>query len=224
MKRFFDIVMSTLALLVLAPVLLPVMIILRFTGEGEVFYRQERVGKGNKPFLITKFATMLKESPNIGTGEYTLRNDPRVLPFGRFLRKSKINELPQFWDILVGKMSFVGPRPQMVKVNGWYPAEYKAVLDAVKPGLTGTGSIVFRDEEKILSEAVDYDYCYKNEIIPHKVELEQWYAKNHSLIVDVTLLFITAWVIIFPTSDIFYRIYPHAPYKDRALFGKTAQA
>lgn len=219
-KRTFDIIFSTLALLILSPVLLPVMLILRLTGEGEIFYRQERMGKGNKPFYITKFATMLKNSPNIGTGEYTLKNDPRVLPLGHFLRKSKINEFPQFWDIFIGNMSFVGPRPQMLKVNAVYPEKYQSVLDVVKPGLTGVGSIIFRDEETILSEAKDFDLCYKKEIIPYKVELEIWYRDNRSLLTDIKLIIVTAWVILKPKSKLIYSIFPTIPYIDKETFGQ----
>lgn len=220
LKRLFDIVFSAIALLLLAPILLPIIVILRFTGEGEIFYRQKRMGKGNKPFFITKFATMLKDSPNIGTQEYTLKNDPRVLPIGRFLRKSKINEFPQFWDIFIGNMSFVGPRPQMLKVHASYPKEYEDVLSVVKPGLTGVGSIIFRDEETILSNAEDFDLCYKREVIPYKAELEAWYRDSQSVIVDVMLMFITAWVIIRPNSTIIFKLFPSIPYKDRSEFGK----
>jgi len=220
LKRIFDIVASAFALLILTPILIPVMLILLFTGEGEVFYRQERIGKGNKPFYITKFATMLKNSPNIGTGEYTLRNDPRVFPFGRFLRKSKINEFPQFWDIFIGKMSFVGPRPQMLKVHAAYPKEYENVLASVKPGLTGVGSIVFRDEEIILSNAENFDLCYKKQIIPYKAVLEDWYRDHQSVVVDVVLIFITVWVIIWPDSNIIYKAFQSIPYKDKFLFGQ----
>ena len=110
MKRTLDVVLSFLALVVLAPFLLPVVVILRFTGEGEVFYIQERAGRGGNSFGLYKFATMLKNSPNIGAGEITVREDPRVLPFGQFLRKTKLNELPQLWNIFIGDMSVVGPR------------------------------------------------------------------------------------------------------------------
>lgn len=220
-KRTFDIIVSAIALIILAPILLPVMIILRFSGEGEVFYRQERMGKGNKPFYITKFATMLKNSPNMDGGSYTLQNDPRVLPLGRFLRKSKINEFPQFWDILIGNMSFVGPRPQMVKVHGWYPKEYEEVLNKVRPGLTGVGSIVFRDEESILTKAINVDVTYKKEIIPAKVELEKWYVQNQSTVKDFILIFITAWVVIIPNSNVLYSIFSTIPKIDKKNFGEV---
>src|SRR5690606_26719993 len=110
---FFDIVFSFLALLLLSPLLIPIILLLKFTGEGEVFYLQKRMGFRNKEFYIWKFATMLKNSPNMGSGDVTTRNDPRVTPMGKFLRMSKINELPQLINILKGDMSFVGPRPLM---------------------------------------------------------------------------------------------------------------
>ncbi len=219
-KRFFDIVFSALALLILAPVLVPVIIVLRFTGEGEVFYRQERLGFKNKPFYITKFATMLKDSPNMGTGEYTLQNDPRVLPMGSFLRKSKINEFPQFWDIFIGNMSFVGPRPQMIKVHESYPKEYEEVLAAVKPGLTGVASIIFRDEESIMSRAKNHALTFTHELIPYKAELESWYKNKQSFFGDLQLILITAWVIVKPESNIIFKVFPSIPYKDKASFGQ----
>lgn len=210
-KRLFDIVASFIGLLIISPILLPVMLILKFTGEGEVFYLQERIGKGNKPFFITKFATMLKDSPNMGG--YTVRGDPRVLPFGKFLRKSKINELPQLWDILRGKMSLVGPRPQMTKIHEEYPASFSVVLEALRPGVTGIGSIVFRDEEAILTNAKDKDYCYKQQIIPYKAELEIWYMGNQSFFLDIALIFMTLWAIVKADSQILYGLYPSLPLK-----------
>ncbi|MDG1859886.1 MAG: sugar transferase, partial [Emcibacteraceae bacterium] len=155
MKRLFDFFVALILLIILSPILLPVAIALRFSGENKVFYRQKRIGLDNKPFYITKFATMLENSPNMEGGSYTLKNDPRILPMGGFLRKSKINEIPQLLDILYGKMSFVGPRPQMVKVHSWYPPEFANVLMDLRPGITGIGSIVFRDEETILLNSID---------------------------------------------------------------------
>ena len=106
-KRLLDLIIASIAIVLLSPLLLTVSIILKFTGEGEVFYVQERIGFKNEKFNIIKFATMVKNSPNIGAGEITINNDPRVLPIGKFLRKSKINELPQLWNILIGNMSLV---------------------------------------------------------------------------------------------------------------------
>ena len=220
MKRLFDFLVALVMLLILAPILLPIAIALRFSGENKVFYRQERIGLDNKVFYITKFATMLEDSPNMEGRSYTLKDDPRILPMGGFLRKSKINELPQILDILMGKMSFVGPRPQMIKVHGWYPEEYSEVLMGLRPGVTGIGSIIFRDEETILLHADDYDYCYKNEIIPAKVELEAWYKENRTFMGDIALMFITAWVVIKPESNILNKTFPNIPEITKEKFGK----
>lgn len=220
MKRLFDIITSLIAMLLLAPVLLPVMVILRLTGEKEVFYLQSRIGKNNEPFSITKFATMLKDSPNIGSGEHTLQNDPRVLPIGKFLRKSKVNELPQIWDIFVGKMSWVGPRPTTPSHHSLYPEYYSAVMMDHVPGLTGVGSIIFRDEETILSNANNYEDCYANEIVPYKAEVEKWYKENRTFIMDVILMLITAWIVIFPKSNSLFHIYPSIPARNIYEFGK----
>lgn len=221
MKRFFDFCVAFVMLLILTPMLLPIAIALRFSGENKIFYRQERIGLDNKVFYITKFATMLEDSPNMEGGSFTVTNDPRILPMGGFLRKSKINELPQLIDILLGRMSFVGPRPQMIKVHSWYPPEYSEVLMGLRPGITGIGSIVFRDEESILMAAKDHDYCYKNEVIPAKVDLEKWYKENQSFFGDLALIVITAWVVLKPESNILYKAFPKVPHINKDEYGKN---
>lgn len=148
LKRLIDFIVAFVALLVLSPILIPICILLLLTGEHEVFYLQKRVGYKNKRFQIWKFATMLKNSPNMGTGSLTLRGDSRVLPMGKFLRKTKINELPQIVNVLIGNMSLVGPRPQMEVDFYRYPEHIQEVIYNAKLGITGIGSIVFRDEEK----------------------------------------------------------------------------
>ncbi len=212
-KRFFDIIFSTLALILLLPVFIPVMLLLLFTGEHEVFYRQERVGYKNKIFGIWKFSTMLKNSPNMGTRDLTMRNDPRVTPVGRFLRQSKINELPQLINILTGDMSFVGPRPLMKSGFDRYSDEMKASVYNVKPGLTGIGSIIFRDEELIITNSkMTPDQCYREVILPFKGALELWYQQHQNFLTDLALLFLTGWYIIFPGSRLVYRVFPSLPH------------
>ena len=137
MVRFFDVLLSSIAILAIAPLLLPVMIILRLTGEHEVFYRQSRVGKGGKAFRVIKFATMIKDSPNLSGGYLTQKDDPRVLPVGRLLRKGKINELPQLFNVWIGEMSLVGPRPQARVHYDLFSDEQKAAIDLHAPGVTG---------------------------------------------------------------------------------------
>jgi lipopolysaccharide/colanic/teichoic acid biosynthesis glycosyltransferase len=205
-KRIFDIVLSATALLVLLPLFVPLIIILRLTGEGEVFYRQERVGyRGNK-FSLLKFATMLKNSPNIGTRTITVRNDPRVLPLGRFLRKTKINELPQLINVLKGDMSIVGPRPQTEECFAYFPEENRDRICLAKPGLTGIGSVVFRDEEQIVARSgKSYDRAFREDVQPYKLALEIWYIEHQSLWLDLKLIFITVSVIAFPMSTVYRR-------------------
>ena len=217
-KRLLDLLISVIALIVLSPLLILSIIILRFTGEGEVFYFQERLGFLNSKFFIIKFATMLKDSPSIGSGSITLRNDPRVLPFGKFLRKTKINELPQIINVLKGEMSIVGPRPQMKVDFEKFPESTRDEIYKSKPGITGIGSIVFRDEEKWISNHKgDKHVFYKEKIAPYKTELELWYLKNKSILVDLKLILITALVIIFPKLNIVDKFFKSIPEKPSHL-------
>ena len=217
-KRLFDLTIAVLSLLLLFAPMILVMIILKFTGEGEIFYLQKRLGYLNNEFKIIKFATMVKNSPNIGTGSLTLRGDPRVLPFGNFLRKSKINELPQIFNVIIGNMSIVGPRPQMKVDFDKFPPKKRNEIYKSKPGITGIGSIIFRDEEKWISNCNgDKHEFYKNKIAPYKTDVELWYYKNQSMFVDVKLVILTAWVIIFPNSDFVEKIFKSLPKKPSYL-------
>jgi lipopolysaccharide/colanic/teichoic acid biosynthesis glycosyltransferase len=209
--RFFDILFSLLALFFLLPLFFPIVLILRFTGEKEIFYRQERVGQFGSTFNLLKFATMLKDSPTLGAGEITLKNDPRVLPFGRLLRKSKINELPQLINILLGQISIVGPRPMVTNTFSKYSLEARSELNKVKPGLTGMGSIIFRDEEKFLEGQKNPQKFYDECIIPYKNEIELWYIENQSIITYFKIIFVTAWVIIFSKSRIIEKFFSDIP-------------
>ena len=210
-KRSTDILLSLTAMIVLSPILIPVCIILLLTGEHEVFYFQERIGRGGKPFQVWKFATMLKISPSIGTGTITTRNDPRVLPVGRFLRKTKINELPQLINILIGDMSIIGPRPLVEKVYLAYSNGVRECINNLRPGLSGIGSIIFRDEEFYISQAKDPVKYYNEKIHPVKGELEKWYFHNKSLYVDFMIIFLTCWVIFFQKSNIIYKVFKDLP-------------
>lgn len=217
-KRIFDLISSLLAFLVLSPLMIPIMIGLKLTGEHYIWYLQERVGYKNKLFSIIKFATMLKDSPNMSGGLITLNKDPRLMPMGGFLRSTKINELPQIINILKGDMSVVGPRPVMKKSFDAYPSEIQTIIYNVKPGLTGIGSIVFRDEEKLITaiknEGGDtWDY-YKNTIYPFKGKLEIWYQQNAGLLTDIKIIIITAWVIFLPNSRIVYKWFPTLPKRE----------
>jgi lipopolysaccharide/colanic/teichoic acid biosynthesis glycosyltransferase len=211
MQRFFDLLFSGLALLVMSPLLVPIAIVLRLTGEGEVFFLQERVGKDGKPFKLYKFATMLKNSPNIGTGTVTLKGDPRVLPVGKFLRKTKINELPQLLNIFLGHMSVVGPRPQTHRCFIAFPQALRAAIVGVKPGLSGIGPIVFRDEEDILANNVASIDFYDNVIAPYKGAVEVWYVDHQKLWTYFAVIGVTVWVLLFPNSDMVWHVFKGLP-------------
>ena len=212
-KRLIDIAFSSILIVLLAPLMVPVMIVLRFTGEGEVFYLQNRIGYRNRNFGIYKFATMLKNSPNMGTRSITLRDDPRVTPIGKYLRMTKLNELPQLFNVLFGQMTLVGPRPFVEETFAAYPFHVQQRVYEICPGLTGIGSIVYRDEEEIISNSsLPPAQCYEDQIAPHKGELELWYQDNQSLWLDVRLLVLTLVVVIWPSSgDRVYRWFPTAP-------------
>ncbi len=215
-KRLLDILISLFALIILLPLFITIIIILCLTAEGEIFYFQERIGLKNSRFQIWKFATMLKNSMNMGTGSITLQNDFRVTPVGKFLRKTKINELPQIINILKGDISIVGPRPLVIKSFKAYSDEIQSKIYNVKPGLTGIGSIVFRDEESLISSVKDEDPhdFYKRVIAPYKGELEMWYQEHRSFLLDLKLIFMTAWVIIFSSSTLYHSWFKNLPLRN----------
>jgi lipopolysaccharide/colanic/teichoic acid biosynthesis glycosyltransferase len=211
MIRFFDLVLSGFSLVILSPFLLPIMLVLKFSGEGEIFFLQERVGKNRELFKLVKFATMQKDSPKMGNGTVTMKGDPRVLPVGRFLRKTKVNELPQLINILLGDMSLVGPRPQTPRCFKAFPIESQEIIALVKPGLSGIGPIVFRGEEDILDGHAGTLDFYDNVIGPYKGKVEAWYADKQNLSVYFSLIFLTLWVVCFPKSDLIWRIFRSLP-------------
>ena len=217
-KRIFDFILAFIALTLLSPILIPVVIGLLLTGEHYIFYFQKRIGFKNETFNILKFATMLVNSPNLTGGLHTTRRDPRILPMGGFLRKTKINELPQIFNILKGDMSIIGPRPLVDKTFEPYSDHVKANIYNVKPGLTGIGSIVFRDEERLLSETtLPAPEFYARHISPYKGELELWYQKNLSFYTDFMLIFLTAWAIIAPENDLVYSVFSDLPVRPAIL-------
>lgn len=214
MKRFFDVFFSVWAILVLSPLLIPIIIILLLTGEHYVFYTQDRVGRNGKTFKLLKFATMLKNSPNMGSGDITQKNDPRVLPFGKFLRKTKINELPQLYNIVKGDMSIIGPRPITRKNFNYYAPDIQKEIGKLLPGLSGIGSLIFRDEESYLpKDGSDQILFYKTHIAPYKGALEIWYSQNKNLWIDFRIIVLTVWVVISPASQLPYKWFRDLPQK-----------
>lgn len=212
MVRLLDIVIATILLVLFLPVGLVLAIVLRLTGEGEIFYRQTRVGQGGDEFRLLKFATMLKDSPAMGAGDITVKNDPRVLPLGKFLRKTKLNEVPQLVNVLVGDMSLVGPRPQTPKNFEFFPKEARRTITSMKPGVTGIGSIVFRDEEAITSSFDQpMETVYREIIGPYKAELEAWYSQHQTVSNYLLLIVMTVWVVLRPESRVYGRVWPSLP-------------
>lgn len=220
-KRTFDLSLSIIGLLVISPLFIVIIFMLKFTAEGEIFYKQERMGLHKKLFNIYKFATMLKDSPNLGNKTLTVRNDPRITPIGKFLRITKINELPQILNVIKGDMSLVGPRPLLPKSFEKYTVAVQNVIYKNRPGITGLGSLVFRDEELLVTkykelgkDPIEY---YKTYIYPHKGALEEWYFYNCSILVDIKILFLTFWSLLNPTSQLVYRTLKNLPLKPDSL-------
>jgi len=209
--RFFDIVLSGGAIILLAPLLIPVALFLKLSGEGEIFFLQERVGKNKRMFTLFKFATMLKDSPNLSTGTVTIKNDPRILPSGKFLRKTKINELPQLLNVFIGHMSLIGPRPQALGCFDAFPKESQDLIVRLKPGLSGIGPILFRSEEDILEEHMETLDFYNNVIAPYKGKVEAWYLEKQGLIAYITLILLTVWVILCPKTELVWKIFKDLP-------------
>jgi len=201
LKRSIDLLIALPSLLIISPFLLIIMVILKFTGEGEVFFKQVRLGYKNRPIALWKFVTMRKGSEKVST--ITAKGDPRVLPVGKVLRKLKINELLQIVNVVTGEMSIVGPRPQTQECFDYFPDKTKPFIYENKPGLTGIGSLVFRDEEEIMSRSGKaLNVCYQEDIMPYKAELELWYLKNKTVMVDLKIIILTAIAILFPKADL----------------------
>jgi lipopolysaccharide/colanic/teichoic acid biosynthesis glycosyltransferase len=221
-KRFFDLLFAILIILVLIlllfPLLVAILIILKCTAEGEIFYRQKRIGRNSEAFYMWKFATMLKNSPNMGAGTLTVQNDPRVTKIGRFLRRSKLNEIPQLINILQGDMSFIGPRPLDDKGYFSYPEAIRDQIFRTQPGITGIGSVVFRNEEALFAKThLPPRTFYDLHIAPYKGALEIWYQQNQSFITDFTLLWLTICVILFPNSNLVFKVFPTLPERPSFL-------
>ena len=211
MIRFFDIFFSGIAIIILFPFMLPIMIGLKLTGEHDIFYKQERIGKGGKVFCVLKFATMLRNSPNMAGGVLTQKNDPRILPMGKFLRKTKINELPQLLNIFIGQMSVIGPRPQAKRHYDLYSDEVKAAIDTVAPGLSGLGSVAFRDEEDMLNAVDNRDHFHDTVIAPYKGALEVWFVQHRSVSVYFKLIWLTVLAVLKPSSKAWRTAFKNLP-------------
>jgi lipopolysaccharide/colanic/teichoic acid biosynthesis glycosyltransferase len=194
-KRLSDIIISAVTLLTLSPFLLLIGVIVRAESSGPAVYKQTRVGKSGRPFTLFKFRSM--SVSRAGGAEFTPGQKARVTRFGRILRKSKLDELPQLWNVLVGDMSIVGPRPEVPAWTKVYPERWEIVL-SVRPGITDPASIVFRDEEEILAAAADPDECYRSEILPRKLDLATEYAIRRTLLGDLKIVMRTVLAVLRP--------------------------
>lgn len=217
MTRFLDISIAIIAIVTISPLFLILIIILNFTGEKEIFFYHERIGRYQKKFKLIKFATMLKNSPQIGSKDLTIPNDPRVLRFGTILRKTKLNELPQLFNIIKGDMSFVGPRPLTSKQIETFDKNKLNVILKNKPGLTGIGSIIFNDEEKILSKVDNHEEFYNKIILPYKEELEYWYTKNNHAFSYLFFIIFTIFILFIPNKRILWFIFKSLPQPNEHL-------
>ena len=191
-KRLFDIVCAALGLVVLSPVFAICAVLVGLTSPGGVIFRQERIGRNGKPFFICKFRSMRKDNAGL---KISTSSDSRITPVGHFLRKTKLDELPQLWNVLKGDMSFVGPRPEVAEYVELYDEEQRQVL-LVRPGITGIASIRFRNENELLEGSDDPNQTYIEEIMPQKIALDLEYIPKASVWYDVCLILKTLRTVI----------------------------
>lgn len=194
LKRLFDIVFSLLGLLACSPLFALIATLIKLDSRGPVFFKHQRIGKNFKAFHVYKFRTMVNDATQKGPS-ITAENDPRITAAGKFLRKTKIDELPQLWNILKGDMSFVGPRPEVSKYVKMFSEEYSDILK-VKPGITDYATIEFRDEESVLRKYHNPEEGYIKEILPTKIELYKKYLREKSFFTDIKLILLTLMKIV----------------------------
>lgn len=185
-KRCYDFTFAALGLLLLSPLAIGIALIVKFSDGGSIFYRQRRIGLHGKPFQILKFRTMVIDADKLGPS-VTRGNDPRITKIGRLLRKAKLDELPQLWNVLLGDMSFVGPRPEVPCYVDRYTPEQRQLLD-FKPGVTDLATLMFRDEETLLRNAANVEEFYVQHCIPRKFKLNLWYAQRANLVEDTLII------------------------------------
>lgn len=216
MERLIDIFFALFFLLLLSPLLFLIVIILRFTGENKILFFQKRIGKNYNEFNLIKFATMLENSPNIGSKSITIKKDPRILPFGHILRKTKLNEILQLVNILKGEMSFVGPRPLTRENFILYDSKIRDKILSVTPGLTGIGSIFFRNEEEMLQGNKSLNF-YKKQIAPYKGNLELWFVRNKNLKIYFKIIILTGIVLFISNQKLFFMFFKNLPKPPASL-------
>ncbi len=193
LKRAFDLLVSTVSIVVLSPVLLIIALAIKLDSPGPVFYRQQRIGRNGAPFAILKFRTMVVDADRLGL--LTIGRDARITRVGRFLRKTKLDELAQLFNVFIGEMSLVGPRPEVPKYVALYTDEQRAVL-ALKPGITDLASIRYRDENALLGQSTDPERVYIDEVMPAKLAINLDYLAHFSFWGDIGLLFATVGALL----------------------------
>ena len=194
-KRMIDILGAAFGLIILSSIFLYVAIRIRRESPGPVFYRGDRVGRNGKPFRILKFRTMYETPENHNGLPLTVKNDERVTPFGSWLRETKFNELPNFWNVLVGEMSLVGPRPEDPAFVEKWPEDIKAEVLSIRPGMTSPASVIFRDEEDMLDASSVLD-DYLKSILPEKLRLDQLYVRYYTFFGDLDVIFMTLVMLL----------------------------
>ncbi len=196
MKRLIDIFASFLALIIFSPLIIIISLAIFFDSGLPIFYSQKRLGKDYKEFTMYKFRTMVKDADKKGA-LVTAGHDPRITKVGRFLRRTKLDELPQFFNVLKGDMSLVGPRPEVERYARFYKPEFEYILSKVKPGITDNASLQYRYEEKILANKENHEDLYINELLPKKLILAKDYADNNNMFMDLTILLKTIYAVLF---------------------------
>jgi lipopolysaccharide/colanic/teichoic acid biosynthesis glycosyltransferase len=195
LKRTFDILFSLVSILLLLPFFIIIGILIKYESPGRIIYSGWRMGQGGKPFRIWKFRTMYERPESYAGPAVTATGDKRITPFGHWLRDTKVNELPQVWNVLIGEMSFVGPRPEDVDIANKWPKDAKAEILSVRPGITSPASIVYHDEERLL-KGTDFMTTYYQQILPDKMRLDRIYVRHHTLLGDLDIIFWTLAVLL----------------------------
>jgi lipopolysaccharide/colanic/teichoic acid biosynthesis glycosyltransferase len=206
-KRLFDVTAGILLLFLLSPLLLLIAFLVKRTSAGPIFYKQIRMGRGDRPFLIYKFRTMYADADQHGPA-ITSSDDPRITPVGQKLRGMKLDELPQIFNVLRGEMSFVGPRPQVTKFVNEFGPEYRAIVLAVRPGITGPTQLEFRNEELMLEGVEDREQYYIEHLLPTKCRMDAQYVENRSVAYDARVMCQTVWLFV---RGVYLRVFRRKP-------------
>jgi lipopolysaccharide/colanic/teichoic acid biosynthesis glycosyltransferase len=194
-KRIFDFIASLIGLILLSPFLVIIGVLVKISDKGPVFYRSKRVGQNFKPFYLLKFRTMVVNAEELGPS-ITKGGDQRITKIGKFLRKYKLDELPQLWNVVKGELSLVGPRPEVEKYISFYKDDYKEILK-IKPGITDYAAIKFKNEEEILAKFEDVEKAYIENVLPAKIKLYKTYLNEIGFLTDLKIIFKTLWGITF---------------------------